>query len=130
MPSIFTKIIQGEIPSIKVAETDTCLAFMDINPLKKGHVLVIPKVEVDEIYELEDKDFIDLNLFAKKISLAMKKTFKKRIGMWVEGLEVPHAHIHLLPIENGNDFVFNYPRLKLSTEELTDIANSIKINIL
>jgi histidine triad (HIT) family protein len=128
MASIFTKIIKGEIPSIKVAESETCLAFMDINPLKKGHVLVIPKVEVDEIYELEDRDFIELSLFAKKISQAMKKTFNSRIGMVVVGYGVPHAHIHLLPIEGEQDINFDNPKLKLSTEELTEIANSIKIN--
>jgi len=126
--TLFTKIIQGEIPCVKLAETDSCIAFMDIHPLKKGHVLVVPKVEVDEIYALDDKDLTDLCLFAKKISIAMKKTFNTRIGLWVEGLEVPHAHIHLLPIENGRDFIFDYPRLKLSQGELSEIANEIFLN--
>jgi histidine triad (HIT) family protein len=129
MPSIFTKIVLGEIPSVKVYETETCLAFMDINPFKKGHVLVIPKIEVNEIYELEDSLFIELNILAKQIAKAMKKTFNTRIGMWVEGLEVPHAHIHLLPIESGKDFVFDYPRLQLSQDELKEIANRIALNL-
>ena len=128
MASIFRKIVLGEIPSIKISETEACLAFMDINPLKKGHVLVIPKIEVDEIYELDDAIYSELNLFAKKIAKALKKTFNSRIGMWVEGLEVPHAHIHLMPIESGRDFIFDYPRLKLSTEELQKIAENIKSN--
>jgi histidine triad (HIT) family protein len=129
MASIFTKIVLGELPSVKVAETNNCLAFMDINPYKIGHVLVIPKCEVDEIYELDEDVFSDLNLFAKKIATAMKKTFNSRIGMWVEGLDVPHAHIHLLPIESGRDFIFDYPRLKLSTEELQKIADNIKSHL-
>lgn len=129
MASIFTKIISGEIPSIKVAENDSCLAFMDINPLQRGHVLVIPKVEVDEIYELEDKDLIELTLFAKKISQAMKKTFAKRIGQVVVGYGVPHAHIHLLPIESEQDISFDIPKLKLTSEELSEIAELIKINL-
>lgn len=129
MASIFTKIILGELPSVKVAETDTCLAFMDINPLKIGHVLIVPKIEVDEIYELDEDIFSELNLFAKQIALAMKKTFNSRIGMWVEGLEVPHAHIHLMPIASGRDFIFDYPRLKLSPEELQKIADNIKSHL-
>jgi histidine triad (HIT) family protein len=127
--TLFTKIIRGEIPSVKVAENETCLAFMDINPLKEGHLLVVPKVEVDEFYELEDRDLTDLILFAKRLSIAMKKTFNARIGMWMEGLEVPHAHIHLMPIESGRDFIFNYPRLKLSQDELREIANRIILNL-
>ncbi len=127
--TLFTKIIRGEIPSVKVAENETCLAFMDINPLKEGHLLIVPKVEVDEFYELEDRDLTDLILFSKKISLAMKKTFNTRIGMWIEGLEVPHAHIHLMPIESGRDFIFDYPRLKLSPAELSEIANRIILNL-
>ena len=127
--TLFTKIIRGEIPSVKVAENETCLAFMDINPLKEGHLLIVPKVEVDEFYELKDRDLTDLILFAKKLSIAMKKTFNARIGMWVEGLEVPHAHIHLMPIESGRDFIFNYPRLKLSQDELREIANRIILNL-
>jgi histidine triad (HIT) family protein len=129
MSTIFSKIIQGEIPSVKLAETDTCLAFMDINPLKKGHVLVIPKIEVDEIYELGDTDLSDLFLFAKKICQAMKKTFDIRIGMVVVGYGVPHAHIHLLPVDSEQDINFDNPKLRLSTEKLTEIAESIKINI-
>jgi len=127
--TLFTKIIRGEIPSVKVAENETCLAFMDINPLKEGHLLIVPKVEVDEFYELKDRDLTDLILFAKRLSIAMKKTFNARIGMWVEGLEVPHAHIHLMPIESGRDFIFNYPRLKLSQDELREIANRIILNL-
>jgi histidine triad (HIT) family protein len=127
--TLFTKIIRGEIPSVKVAENETCLAFMDINPLKEGHLLIVPKVEVDEFYELKDRDLTDLILFAKRLSIAMKKTFNARIGMWVEGLEVLHAHIHLMPIESGRDFIFNYPRLKLSQDELREIANRIILNL-
>lgn len=129
MASIFTRIVLGELPSVKVAETDTCLAFMDINPLKEGHVLVIPKIEVDEIYELTNEQFTDLNLFAKRIAHALKLTFRTRIGMWVEGLAVPHAHIHLMPIQSESDFVFDYPRLKLSTDELQNIADKIKSHL-
>ena len=87
------------------------------------------KIEVDEIYELDDAIYSELNLFAKKIAKALKKTFNSRIGMWVEGLEVPHAHIHLMPIESGRDFIFDYPRLKLSIEELQKIAENIKSNL-
>lgn len=129
MASIFTKIINGEIPSIKVSENETCRAFMDIHPLKMGHVLVVPKVEVDEIYHLEDKDLTDLTLFAKTISIAIKKTFNKRVGIVVIGLEVPHAHIHLIPMDSESDLNFHNPKLKLTPEELTDIADRIKSNL-
>lgn len=129
MSSIFSKIITGEIPCVKVAENERCIAFMDIHPLKNGHVLVVPKNEIDEFYELEDIDLSELILFSKKICKAMKKTFQMRIGMFAEGFEVPHAHIHLFPMRDGGDFIFNYPRLKLTQEELQEIANSIKTNL-
>lgn len=125
MASIFSKIIAGEIPSIKVAENDTCYAFMDIFPLRMGHVLVVPKREIDEIYELEDKELSELILFAKKISRAMKKVFNMRIGLSVIGLEVPHAHIHLIPIASANDINFNQEKMKLSQEEIQNLANRI-----
>lgn len=126
MASIFTRIIRGEIPCIKLVENDFCIAFMDIFPLRKGHVLVVPKAEVDEFYDLEDRDLSELILFSKKISQAMKNVFGKRIGMSIIGLEVPHTHIHLIPIESANDINFNQEKPSISQEELQEIANQIK----
>jgi len=126
MASIFTRIIRGEIPCIKLVENDYCIAFMDIFPLRKGHVLVVPKAEVNEFYDLNDRDLSELILFSKKISLAMKKVFEMRIGLSIIGLEVPHTHIHLIPIESANDINFNQEKPSFSQEELQVIANQIK----
>lgn len=130
MRSIFSKIITGEIPSIKIAENETCFAFLDIFPLRKGHVLVIPKVEVDEFFDLDVEILQELIAFSKTISIAMKKTIVcNRIGMAVLGLEIPHAHIHLIPINNSNDINFVQEKLELSQEELESIAEKIKNNL-
>lgn len=127
MASLFTKIINREIPGHIVAEDDSNLAFLDINPVAKGHTLVVPKKEVDYIFDLGDDDYASLNLFAKKVATAVKKVVScQRIGTAVVGLEVPHAHIHLIPLNSMEDFSFAKPKLKLSEEELAEIA--VKIN--
>lgn len=129
MASIFTKIIQGEIPSYKVAENEEFYAFLDINPLAKGHTLVIPKKEVDYIFDLEDELYQRLWQFAKEVSKAIKKTVPcERIGVAVIGLEVPHCHIHLCPINNLHDLNFKNPRVKLTKEEFKEIADQISKN--
>jgi histidine triad (HIT) family protein len=126
MESIFSKIVAGQIPCYKVAENDSFLAFLDINPLAKGHVLVIPKVQVDYIFDLDEETFIQLHLFAKSVAIAMKKAITcNRIGLTVIGLEVPHAHIHLIPINEVNDMNFSNKKLTLSSSEMLDIANHI-----
>jgi len=126
MPSIFSKIIAGEIPCYKIAESDNCLAFLDINPLTKGHVLVIPKTEIDYIFDLETESFTQLHLFAKKVATSLKKAIPcTRIGVAVIGLEVPHAHIHLIPINDMNDMNFNNEKLTFTKEEFTVIMDSI-----
>jgi histidine triad (HIT) family protein len=130
MSSIFSKIVKGEIPSVKVAENEFAFAFMDIFPLRKGHVLVVPKMEVDEIYNLPEKDYIELTKFAKQLASAMRKAFNMRIGMSVIGLEIPHAHIHLIPIETANDINFNQEKQKVNTDELQKIADNIKLHII
>ena len=119
MASIFTKIVQGDIPSYKVAETDNCYAFLDINPLAEGHVLVIPKDEVDYLFDVEDGLYTDLMLFAKKVVPC------ERVGVAVIGLEVPHAHVHLVPINNVHDIDFSRPKLALSEAELESTAEKI-----
>lgn len=130
MPTIFTKIVNGEIPCHKIAEDDRFLAFLDISPLAKGHTLVIPKQEVDYIFDLEDNLLADLNIFAKKIAKAVEKAVPcKRVGVAVIGLEVPHTHIHLVPINNIGDLSFANPKLTLSQEELNEIAESIKSHL-
>jgi histidine triad (HIT) family protein len=126
MPSIFTRIIQGEIPSYKVAETENCYAFLDISPLSTGHTLVIPKKEVDYIFDLDDELYKDLLIFAKKVGKAIESVVDcKRIGLIVFGLDVPHAHIHLIPINKASEMSFSSPRVELSQDEFTDIANKI-----
>jgi histidine triad (HIT) family protein len=126
MSSIFFKIIAGEIPCYKVAESEHCLAFLDIHPLKKGHLLVIPKTETDYIFDLDSKSYLELHLFAKTVAVAMKKAITcKRIGMTVVGLEVPHAHIHLIPINEANDMNFSNNKITFSNDEFLEIANSI-----
>lgn len=130
MASIFTKIVKGEIPSYKIAETENCFAFLDINPLKEGHTLVIPKKEVDYLFDLDDELLEELNVFAKKVAKAIEKVIDcKRIGTAVLGLEVPHAHIHLIPIDSLYDIEFSRPKLSLSEERFKEIAEAIKSNL-
>ena len=127
MSGIFTKIANGEIPCHKVAESDKYLAFLDINPLAKGHTLVIPKEEVDYIFDLEDNLFSGLMLFSKKVALAIEKVIDcERIGIAVVGLEVPHAHVHLIPINHVGDISFAKPKLHFSDEELAEISQKIR----
>ncbi len=127
MSTIFTKIVNGEIPSYKIAENDNYYAFLDINPLAKGHTLVIPKVETDYIFDIEDKELGGLMVFAKKVGLAIEKVIKcKRIGITVIGLEVPHAHIHLIPLNTLYDMDFKQPKLAFSHDEFISIAEDIR----
>ena len=126
MSSIFTKIIERQIPAHIVAEDDENIAFLDINPLSVGHTLIIPKKEVDYLFDLEDSLYSSLNLFAKKVAIAIKKVTNKRIGTAVIGLEVPHAHIHLIPFVQMSELSFANPKLNLSSEELTETASLIK----
>lgn len=127
MASIFTKIINREIPAHIVAEDDNYIAFLDIFPLQKGHTLVVPKKEVDYIYDLDDEILSGLHLFAKKVALSIKKSFPcNRVGVAVVGLEVPHAHIHLIPINSMADMNFMNEKMKLSQEELGEIAKQIQ----
>lgn len=129
MASIFTKIINREIPAKIVAENDDYLAFLDINPLMEGHCLVIPKQEVDYIFDLEDEVLTGLHLFAKKVAAAIKKTVPcERVGVTVMGLEVPHAHVHLIPINTMEDMNFSRMKLKPTPDELTEMADKIKAN--
>ena len=126
MSSIFSKIVRGEIPSYKIAEDDHYLAFLDIFPLAVGHVLVIPKNETDSIFELNNQEYQGLWLFAKKISKAIEKTIPcKRVGIAVIGLEVPHAHIHLIPLQTVEDINFSKPKLKLDSDMLKSISEKI-----
>lgn len=127
MASIFSKIISGEIPAHKVAETDQFLAFLDIQPLVTGHVLVIPKNEVDYIFDIGDEEFAGLQLFAKKVATGLKKAIPcKRVGVAVIGLEVPHAHIHLVPMNEMNDINFMRAKMAPSQEELAATAEKIR----
>ncbi|MBT8195672.1 MAG: HIT family protein [Bacteroidia bacterium] len=126
MASIFTKIVNGEIPCYKVAETKNFLAFFDINPLAKGHTLAIPKKEVDYIFDVEDDLYKELMLFAKNVGLAIEKVVPcERMGITVIGLEVPHTHIHLIPINNIGDMNFANPKLKFTEEEFSELATQI-----
>jgi histidine triad (HIT) family protein len=130
MASIFTKIVSGEIPCFKVAEDDNYLAFLDISPLKAGHTLVIPKKETDYIFDIEDNDLSGLILFAKKVAKAIQSTVPcKRIGVTVIGLEVPHAHIHLIPIDSVADINFAKEKIAVSKEELAQLAQNIAANV-
>lgn len=127
MATIFTEIVNGTIPCHKIAEDDRFFAFLDISPLAKGHTLVIPKQEVDYIFDLEDTLLADLNIFAKKIAKAVEKAVPcERIGVAVIGLEVPHTHIHLVPINSIGDLSFSNPKLSLPQEEMSAIAEKIK----
>ncbi|MEM9933510.1 MAG: HIT family protein [Bacteroidota bacterium] len=130
MASIFTKIVKGEIPCFKVAETEDFLAFLDINPLMKGHTLVIPKEEVDYLFDLTDDQYIGLHLFAREVGKAIEKAVPcKRIGTAVVGLEVPHAHIHLVPINSVSDLYFMKPKQRFSPEEFESIAADIRAKL-
>lgn len=130
MATIFSKIVAGEIPSYKIAETDKFFAFLDINPLVKGHTLVIPKQEVDYIFDLSDEDLAAIHVFAKKIAVAIKKAFPcRKVGEAVLGLEVPHAHIHLVPMQSEKDLIFSNPKLKLTDEELQAVAEAIRAQL-
>lgn len=130
MASIFTKIINGEIPCYKIAETENCLAFLDVSPLAKGHTLVIPKKEVDYYFDLSDDLLLEVNTLAKKVAKAIEKVVPcKRIGVAVIGLEVPHAHMHLVPLNTIGDINFKSPRLNLTPEEFNQIAQSIQQNL-
>lgn len=126
MSTIFTKIVKGEIPSYKVAENEDFYAFLDINPLAKGHTLIIPKKEIDYYFDLEEDMIADINVFCKKVAFGIEKVIEcKRIGLAVLGLEVPHAHIHLIPINGIYDIDFSKPKLQLEPEEFTEIAKKI-----
>ncbi len=127
MAGLFSRIVKGEVPSHKIAEDDNYYAFLDINPLAKGHTLVIPKKEVDYIFDLDDGMLAGMHVFSKRIARAIEKVIPcKRIGIAVLGLEVPHAHIHLIPINHIDDINFARPKLKLTNEELADIAEKIR----
>ncbi len=127
--SIFTKIIKGEIPCYKIAEDDRFIAFLDVFPIKKGHTLVVPKVQIDYLFDLDDSLLSDLMIFAKKVAQKMQSAIScERIGIAVIGLEVPHAHIHLVPLDTVGDIDFSQPKLQLSAMEMTEIADSIRIN--
>ncbi|MBS1619671.1 MAG: HIT family protein [Bacteroidetes bacterium] len=129
MASIFTRIIQGEIPCYKVAEDERYFAFLDINPLSKGHTLVVPKQEVDYIFDLDQDTYTGLMLFAQKVALAIGTSVPcLRVGVAVIGLEVPHAHVHLIPLHSGS-INFLDPKLKLEKEEFERIAQAIRSNI-
>jgi len=125
--TLFSKIIAGEIPSYKIAEDENFYAFLDINPLTKGHTLVVPKIEEDYIFNLDDKVLGNMMIFSKKVARAIEKSTPCiRVGIVVIGLEVPHAHIHLIPIENESDMNFKNAKLKLSPKEMTEIAEKIR----
>lgn len=127
MASIFTRIVKGEIPSYKIAEDDKYFAFLDINPMNEGHTLVIPKQEVDYIFNIEENDLAGLTLFAQRVAKAIRKAVPcNRVAVVVLGLEVPHAHIHLIPINSEKDVDFKKPKLKLTPEEFTAIAEKIR----
>jgi len=127
MASIFSKIISGDIPAYKVLENDTFLAFLDIFPLAKGHVLVIPKKETDYLFDITSDEFLELWKFAQQVAKAMDKVIDcKRIGVAVIGLEVPHAHIHLVPLNNVSDINFERPKLSFSEEEMDEVVQKIR----
>ncbi len=130
MGSIFSKIVAGEIPAHKVAETTEFLAFLDINPLVKGHVLVIPKIETDYIFDLDSESYVGLMLFTQIVAKGLKRAIPcTRIGLTIIGLEVPHVHIHLIPIDDMDDMNFSRPKLKLSDEDLAEIADRIRAEL-
>jgi len=129
--TIFSKIIQGDIPAYKIAENDLFIAFLDIFPLQKGHVLVVPKIEVDKVFDLPDNYLSELLVFAKPIAKAIEDSFPcNRIGMVTVGLEVPHAHLHLIPINQAEDLDFSNPKLKLDKAELIAVQEAIIAKLL
>lgn len=126
MATIFSRIVKGEIPSYKIAEDDKYYAFLDINPLAEGHTLVIPKIEVDYLFDLDDDTLAGLTLFSKRVAKAIEKVIPcKRIGVAVLGLEVPHAHIHLVPLNRESDIDFHKPKLKLTAERFKELTDKI-----
>lgn len=130
MSGIFSKIVSGEIPCYKVAENDRFLAFLDINPLKEGHTLVIPKKETDYIFDIEEPEYQELFTFARKVALAIGKVIScRKVGIAVIGLEVPHAHIHLVPLDGIYDIDFSKPKLKLTQDRFLEIARLINSNL-
>lgn len=130
MATIFSRIVAGEIPSYKVAENEQFYAFLDINPLAKGHTLVIPKREVDYFFDLTDEEIGAMQIFAKRVATAIKKAFPcVKVGLAVLGLEVPHAHIHLVPMQSERDMLFTNPKLQLTPEEFKEIADKIQNEI-
>jgi len=127
MASIFTRIIKGEIPCYRIAEDEDFIAFLDVNPIARGHTLVVPKVEIDNLFDLDDRLMAGIGVFSKKVARAIDKVIDcKRVGIAVLGLEVPHAHIHLIPINSLYDIDFSKPKLKLSDAEFSEIARRIK----
>lgn len=130
MPSIFTRIINREIPAYIIAEDEQFISFLDINPLVKGHALVVPKQEVDYLFDLDDKTLAELNVFSKRVAQAIEKVVPcLRIGVCVIGLEVPHAHVHLIPLNAMGDINFSRPKLRLDKEEMTAIAEKISAQV-
>ncbi len=130
METIFTKIIKGDIPSYFIAENEHCYAFLDISPVAKGHVLVVSKLQNDYLFDLQDDILTEMILFSKKVALAIQEAIPcQRVGVAVIGLEVPHTHIHLIPISNDNDLDFTKPRLAIAKEEMERIAKSISKKI-
>jgi len=130
MSTLFGKIVAGEIPSYKIAENEEFYSFLDINPLTKGHTLVIPKTEIDYIFDIDDETLGRMMIFAKKIAQALKITIPcTRIGVAVVGLQVPHAHIHLIPIMKESDMLFSKQKLKLTSDELKTIAENVRRNL-
>ncbi len=130
MASIFSRIVNGEIPSYKVAEDDNYYAFLDINPLQKGHTLVVPKKETDYIFDLSDEELAGMMVFAKKVAKAIGKTIPcLRVGVAVLGLDVPHAHIHLVPLHSGDDLNFCNPKKEFPAEEMKECAAAIAANL-
>jgi histidine triad (HIT) family protein len=126
MPTIFSRIIAGEIPCFKVAENDRCLAFLDIRPIALGHTLVIPKTEIDYIFDMDDAHLADLHIFSKKVAAVLRQEIDcLRIGVMIAGLEVPHAHIHLVPIRAVSDLSFNNPRPTIAEDEMSALSNRL-----
>lgn len=130
MPSLFSRIITGDIPSYKIAEDDRFYAFLDINPMSKGHTLVVPKAEIDYIFDLDDTLLTEMTLFSKKIAKAIKEVIPcDRVGVMVVGLDVPHAHIHLIPINTAMDMSLTNPRLQLSKDEFSEVAAKVAAKV-
>ena len=130
MTSIFSKIVAGEIPAHKVAETVQYLAFLDVNPLVEGHVLVIPKIEIDYLFDMDSEEYVGLMMFAQIVAKGLKKAIPcERIGLTVMGMEVPHAHIHLIPMNSMDDMNFSRPKLKFSDVEMEGIAERIRAEL-